>query len=173
MSKWGKRCSERLCHIAYHTVRASESQCLFSDSLWQSPNTSLQLFIQQLVYFSALLAHFSFLACTCAYVICIFVGAHVWGYPCICVYESQRLRVNVFLSVLHFIYLGRIFLLTPGLSDSASLANQLALGIPCHCLKCCWDNRCPTHPDLTWILGTWILLLTLGLQALFQPSYCP
>lgn len=29
---------------------------------------------------------------------------------------------------LHFIYLGRVFILTPGLSDSASLANQLALG---------------------------------------------
>lgn len=74
---------------------------------------------------------------------------------------------------LHFIYLGRVFILTPGLSDSASLANQLALGIPCLCLKCCWDNRCLTHPDLTWILWTWILLLTLGLQALFQASYCP
>lgn len=103
-----------------------------------------------------------------------YLWVHVYGV--IHAYVSMKARGWGSMSssiFLHFIYLGRVFLLTLGLSDSARLANQLALGSPCLCLKCCWDNRCLTHPDLTWILGTWILLLTLGLQALFQPSYCP
>lgn len=97
--------------------------------------------------------------CACLHVQCM------WAYLCgsACTHTHWRPEKKIyqvsFSITLYLMYWSRISHLDPKLATLASLAGQLALGIPCLHLLCDWSTRrWHAHLVFTWVLRIQTLL---------------